>query len=338
MLAGVFASPGEFALKERATPTLQHADDVLLQVRACGICGTDLHILANPSPIPVPPGAILGHEYTATVVQIGSRVTQIQPGDCVVVDPSITCGVCAYCRGGLLNCCLNIATLGVTRDGGLAEYTIAPAHALHKIRADVPAHLAALAEPLACVINGAEKIKIQPGESAIILGAGPIGLLFAQFFRAAGAGKIIVSEIAHARAQMARDLGVDIVVNPQAQDLVEIIRGETGIGADVVVDAVGVLCDVAAQAVRRGGRILLFGFNPHAAPKISQSIITRGEITIFGSYIAKHSFPRAVQIIERGILPLEKLITHRFALRDAATAIETMRRGAGIKIVVHPGE
>lgn len=336
MLAGVFESPGVFALRERATPALQNDDDVLLRVRACGICGTDVHILANPSPIPVQPGSILGHEYTASVVQVGARVSQSQPGDCVVVDPSITCGVCEYCRRGLLNCCLAIATLGVTRDGGLAEFNIAPARALHKIRAEVPAHLAALAEPLACVINGAEKIHVQPGEAALILGAGPIGLLFAQFFRAAGAAQIIVSEISDARAQIARDNGAHLVVNPQTQDLVALVKRETGIGADVVVDAVGALFDVAVQAVRRGGRILLFGFNSHAAPKISQSIITRGEIAIHGSYIAKHSFPRAVQLIESGTLPLAKLITHRFALNDAASAIETMRRGEGIKILVEP--
>ena len=336
MLAGVFNAPGVFALQERALPTLQADDDVLLRVRACGICGTDMHILAVPSPIPVKPGAILGHEYTATVVQVGSCVTHLQPGDHVVVDPSLTCGMCEYCRRGLLNCCLNVVTLGVTRDGGLAEFNIAPAHTLHKIRADVPAHVAALAEPLACVVNGAEKIKLQPGETVLILGAGPIGLLFAQYFRAAGAAKIIVSEISNARAQMARDNGADLVINPQTQDLIEIVKGEAGIGADVVVDAVGALFDIAAQTVRRGGRILLFGFNPHAAPKISQSILTRGEITVHGSYIAKNSFPRAVQVIESGKLPLEKLITHRFPLSDATTAIETMRRGDGIKILVEP--
>jgi 2-desacetyl-2-hydroxyethyl bacteriochlorophyllide A dehydrogenase len=336
MLTGVFQSFGVFGLEDRPMPALQHDDDVLLQVRACGICGTDIHILAVPSPIPVSPGRIMGHEYTATIIRVGAGVTHLQAGDCVVVDPSITCGVCEYCRRGLLNCCLNIATLGVTRDGGLAEFSVAPAGALHKIRADVPEHLAALAEPLACVIHGAEKVNVQPGETVLILGAGPIGLMFAQFFRAAGAAKILISEISEPRARLAQDCGADLVIDPQTQDVLEIVKGESRIGVDVVVDAVGALFDLAVQTVRRGGRILLFGFNPAASPRIPQSVITRGEISVYGSYIAKNSFPRAIQLIEAGKLPLEKLVTHRFPLNEAVSAIETMRRGEGIKILVTP--
>ncbi|MCL5951388.1 MAG: alcohol dehydrogenase catalytic domain-containing protein [Chloroflexi bacterium] len=326
MLAGVFQSPGVFAVQECPMPILQRDDDVLLQVRACGICGTDLHILSVPPGIPVEPGSILGHEYTATVVQVGAGVVDLQPGDTVVVDPSLTCGACAYCRMGLPNSCRHIETLGVTRNGGLAQYSVVPARTLHKIHADVPAHLAALAEPLACVVHGAEKVKFQPGESALILGAGPIGLMFTQFFRAAGAADILVSEVSSVRAQVALENGADRVINPQTET----------VAVDLAVDAVGSLFDIALQSVRRGGRILLFGVNQHARAALAQYNITRGEISVYGSWIAKDSFPRAIHIIESGRLPLEKLVTRCLPLRDAPAAIEAMRRGEGIKIQVLP--
>lgn len=337
MLAGVFETAGHLSLLERPDPELTRSADVLLQVHACGICGTDLHILSDPPGIRIAPGSILGHEYTAIVLQVGSAVTAFQPGDQVVVEPTVNCGMCEYCRLGLNNLCLTPRIIGVHRDGGMARYNVAPASALHKIRSDVPSDLAALAEPLACVLSGAEKLRVQPGESALILGGGPIGLLFVELLGAMGAGKIIVSEPLPYRARMASECGADVVIDPKIQDIRSFVLNATKLGADVVVDAVGSLFDVAIQNARRGGRIVLFGLNHHAAPTIPQHLITRHELSVYGAFNARHSFPQAVRLIENGTMPLEKLITHRVPLSDAPDGIELLRRGEALKVLILPG-
>ena len=215
MQAVVFHGPGHWALEEFPRPRIQAADDVLLRVDRVSICGTDIHILSDPPGHPATSGSILGHEYVATVTDIGDGVINVKPGDRVVIDPNITCGLCDYCRMGLTNVCENMTTLGIFRHGGLAEFNLAPAKALHKIDRDVPPERACLAEPLACVWHAFEKTNVVPGESVAILGAGPIGLLFLMLFKTAGAGKVFVIEPTDFRRQTAERLGAN-VINPKA--------------------------------------------------------------------------------------------------------------------------
>ena len=138
MRAVVFRGEGKWAVESVAVPRVRADDDVLLKVDRGSICGTDLHILSVPPAHPATPGSILGHEYVATVVEGGNKVTQLKSGDRVVVNPNVTCGICRYCQMGLSNVCENMTTLGIFRDGGLAEFNLAPARALHKISRDVP--------------------------------------------------------------------------------------------------------------------------------------------------------------------------------------------------------
>ncbi|WP_018086712.1 zinc-dependent alcohol dehydrogenase family protein [Desulfurispora thermophila] len=338
MLAAVFTAPGKLELQQVPVPKIQAPDQVLLKVLAASICGTDLHILHVPPGHPGTVGSILCHEYVGEVLEVGSAVTEFAIGDHVVVDPNLTCGSCCnYCKNGMPNMCSNMTTLGIFMDGGFAEYNVAPARALHKISKDVPPEIAVFAEPLSCVVNATQKIKLQPGETAVVLGAGPIGLYFTQIFKASGAGKIIVAEISSFRQHYARVSGADVVVNPAQENLVQIVQEHTGgLGADVVVDAVGTLLKDAIQIARRGGRILLFGQNQNARAEIAQNDITRNELTIMGSFIAKYTFPPTIKLIESGILPLEKLITHRLPLREIEQGFDAMRRGEAIEVVIFP--
>jgi len=336
MQAIVFHGPGHWALEECPRPGIQAADDVLLRVERVSICGTDIHILSDPPGHPATPGSILGHEYVATVADVGESVSNVKPGDRVVIDPNITCGLCDYCRLGLTNVCENMTSLGIFRHGGLAEFNIAPAKALHKISHDVPAERACLAEPLACVLHAFEKTAIVPGESVAILGAGPIGLLFLMLFKSAGAGKVFVVEPTEFRRQMAERLGADAVLNPKTEDCLAEVRAATRIGVDVAVDAAGSLLPESLQLVRRGGRVILFGVNQHAERQINQYPITRHENSILGSYIQRTAFPKVVRILEAGFLPVEKLITHRLRLNEAGEAFEAMRAGTAIKAVIEP--
>lgn len=336
MLAAVFEGEGKLALRDVPKPQIAQDDDVLLRVEAASICGTDVHILSVPPGHPATPGSILCHEYAGEVLDVGPGVTTIKKGDRVVVDPNLTCGNCVYCRSGMPNMCENMTTLGIFMNGGFAEYNVAPAKALHRISRDVPPEIAVFAEPLSCVVNGTQKVRLQPGETAVILGAGPIGLLFTQMFKASGAGKIIVAEVLPLRARYAKESGADLVVNPKNEDLATIVKRETEVGADVVVDAVGSLLSDAVGLVKRGGKVLIFGMNQHARPEVKQFDITRYEVAVLGTYIAKFAFPMAVKILESGVIPVQKLITHRLKLSEVLEGFEAMKNGEAIKVVVSP--
>lgn len=336
MLAAVFEGKGKLNLKEVPTPEIKKPDEVLLQVEAASICGTDMRILEIPPGHPATEGVILSHEYTGKVLAVGGAVTQFKKGDRVVVDPNITCGNCSYCKMGIPNMCENMTTLGIFIDGGFARYNVAPAKVLHKIFPDLLPELAVFTEPLSCVVSATHKLKVHPGEVVVVLGAGPIGLLFIQMFKASGAGKIIVSEISEYRAKFAYESGASRVVNPLKDNLERIVKEETLVGADVVVDAVGTLFRSAMAIVRRGGQILLFGQNYQARAQVAQNDITKNELTVMGSFIARFTFPAAIKIIESKVLNLEKLITHRLPLEDVHKGIEAMRKGEAIKVIITP--
>src|SRR5437762_4752428 len=241
MQAIVFHGPGHWALEEFPCPCVPAGDDVLLRGGPASHWRTHNHLLPDPPGHPATPGSILGHEYVATVTDIGDGVINVKPGDRVVIDPNITCGLCVYCRMGLSNVCENMTSLGIFRHGGLAEFNLAPSKALHKIGQDVPTERACLAEPLACVWHAFERTNFVPGESVAILGAGPIGLLFLMLFKSAGAGKVFVIEPTEFRRQMADRLGADAVFDPKTEDCPAEVKAITRIGVDVAVDAAGSL-------------------------------------------------------------------------------------------------
>lgn len=336
MQAVVFQGEGRWQLDDVPMPEITADDDVLLKVDRVSICGTDVHILSVPPGHPATPGSILGHEYVATVVEVGRAVHHVAPGDRVVVDPNLTCGFCDYCRRGMTNFCENMTSLGIFRHGGLAEFNVAPARALHRISRSVAPERASLAEPLSCVVPAFEKAQFTPGESAVILGAGPIGLMFVMLFKTAGAGRVVVTETADFRRRKAMELGADAVIDPTKEDVGEAVRSVTRLGADVVVDAVGTLLPEAVVLVRRGGRVILFGMNQQAERAVNQYWLTRHEISIMGSYIQRTAFPYVVRLLEAGVLPVEKLITHRLRLSEFGIGLEAMRRGEALKVSITP--
>jgi threonine dehydrogenase-like Zn-dependent dehydrogenase len=336
MLAAIFVEEGRLELREVPIPEIKEGDQVLLQVEVASICGTDLRILDTPPGHPANKGVILGHEYVGRIISLGKDVHGFKEGDRVVVDPNITCGACPYCRMGQPNMCLNMTTLGIFIDGGFASHNVAPARALHKVSPPLPSEVAVFAEPLSCVLSGFLKLEARPGELAVVLGAGPIGLSFVQLFRASGAGRIIVSEVSPLRRRMALESGATRVLDPRKEDIVQVVLQETELGADIVVDAVGSLISEALASARRGGRILLFGQNIKARAEIVQNEITRNELTIMGSFIARFTFPQVIKMLESEVLDVEKLITHRFPLERISEGLEVMRKGEATKVIIKP--
>jgi threonine dehydrogenase-like Zn-dependent dehydrogenase len=348
----VFDSPGKFRFEDRPKPQIKKPDDVLLKVRGIGICGTELHILHPDAIHPSIPGIILGHEYTATVEEVGSDVTEFKPGDTVIVDPHPACGRCEFCREDRPDRCTQLyypaghefanhpITAGIFKDGAHTNYTVAPANSLYHISPDVPFEQAALAEPISCVACAVEKLHVKDGDVASILGAGPIGLLFVALLKMNGASKIIVSEPSEYRRQKALECGADIVVDPTKEDLKAVVMRETNDdGVDISVECVGDKFAVACDMARNGGKVLQFGHDEIATPKINiGQLVVRKDLEIHGAFIGKYMFKRTAELIESGKLPLDVIASHVIPLSKFQDALDLLRAQQALKVVIVPEE
>ena len=335
MNAGVFARPGVLEIQEREVPRLQNPDDVLLEVEATGVCGTDLHVLSDPPGHPATEGAILGHEIVARIVETGAEVTQFSVGQRVVVDPNLKCGLCRPCRRGLQNHCVNWTTIGIFRDGGFAKYVVVPQRALHPLLESIPTEDAVWTELLSCVIGSTDRAAVQPGQTALVIGAGPAGMLHALMFQAAGA-KVFIADVAPFRLNLAEKAGVE-TINVKESNLRDTLMSVTdNWGADVVVDAVGTQVASALDLVATGGTVSLFGMNAHAKQDISQNLVTRKELSVFGSFVGYHVFPRAIDVLALGAISPAQLTTHRVSVADLPEGVAAARRGEAMKVMVTP--
>lgn len=333
MKAAVFEKAGVLNIKDVPVPVLESDEQVIVKIDAVSICGTDVRGLANPPQVFFKEGVIIGHECAGVVIKTGSAVTNVCVGDKVVVHPNQWCGKCYYCRIGEINLCDNFQHVGDSRDGAMAEFLNVPEKLVYKISEDIPVSTACLVEPLACVLNATNSVRVHPGESVVILGGGPIGMIFMMIYKKAGA-RVYVSDISDNRRNFALELGADGVVNPMESDLGEYVREKTCIGADIVVDAVGILLPQTSTLVKKGGDIILFGLNANAREPLNQMPIVINEATVHGKFIAKGTFPMAISIIEQGIIPIEKLVTHEIGIEDTMKGVAMMASGEAVKVVV----
>ena len=336
MRAAAFAGDGVVELRDIPEPSLEAADDVLIAVEACGICGTDLQILNVPPGHPADPGVVMGHEFIGRVAALGAdaAATGLEIGQRVAVDPDATCGTCRFCRAGRPANCENIRALGIFRNGALAPFAKSPARAVYPISDGPATEVAALIEPLACVVNGANRANPRPGESALIYGAGAIGCLFVAVFRAAGVSPIVVIEPTEARRSVVTAVGADEALAPDAFDARR--RELFPAGADIVVDAVGTRFGAAVDEASLGGRILLFGQNANVRPEVHQYTITARSLTVMGTYITNFTFPQAIRMVEQGILDLAPIVTHVLPLDRLPDGLDLLRSGAATKVIIRP--
>jgi 2-desacetyl-2-hydroxyethyl bacteriochlorophyllide A dehydrogenase len=334
MPAAVLVGEGTLAITERPRPRVRRSGDVLIDVEACGICGTDLHILSRPPGHPCRLGVVLGHEFVGVVAEAGTDVKSLRPGDRVVVEPHVACGACRWCQRGLVNHCEHFTTHGVFIDGGLASQVAVSARACHRISHSVPAHLAALAEPLSTVVNGVRLAAVQPGETFVVIGAGPIGLLLCALLDLAGA-TVVAVEPSPLRRSLALSMGAVAALDPDTDEVCGRIMDVTsGFGADATVDAVGDQLGSCLDLVRKGGRVVLFGIDTQARTEISQARITRDELQVLGAFVGRNVFPAAVRLLEQGRLDLEPMITHRIRLEQLPEELDRLRTGKAAKVIV----
>ena len=336
MKAAVFEKQGILKIKDIEEPKITRGDDVIIKVEAASICGTDIHILSVPPKHPAKEGAVLGHEFIGKVVETGSEVKRVKKGDRTVCDPEKYCYSCNYCDMGYFNMCENSSCIGIFSNGGFAEYVVVPEKSLFKISNSIESDVAALINPLSNVIGGMLKVDYCQGQDVLILGAGPIGLMYQMTFKAGGIDKIIITEPSDYRQGIAKELGADVVINPKEKDVASEVKKITELGVDYSVDAVGSLMEDAILSTKRNGIVILMGIDTNARSNIQQSLITRNELKVLGSYCSNNLYPRTIKIVESGVLPLEKLITHRIGLDDILKGIEEIKSGKTVKIIVYP--
>jgi threonine dehydrogenase-like Zn-dependent dehydrogenase len=338
MKAVVFHDPGHVELQERPDPKARSERESLIKILACGLCGSDMRTMTDPPQMPCNPDTVLGHEIVG-VVDMPAADSGFAPGDVVVAVPNYPCRQCASCKSGLVNLCDNFEHIGSHSDGGLAEWLWVPDEFLHAVPAGLDPYVAALAEPLGCVLNGTTRASWGPGKPAVILGAGPIGLLFLAVAKLSGAAPVIVSEPNAARAALARDLGADHVLDPADPETPERIAALIGgHGAATVIDALGTLLDTALRLVAKGGEIFVFGVNHAAEIKIKPAVIVDKEVTIRGVYIAKGTFPLALQLLGAHQELFGKIVSDRIPIEQWARAKDLLMSGtAPGKILVTMG-
>jgi threonine dehydrogenase-like Zn-dependent dehydrogenase len=350
MRAAVFKGEGVLELEERPVPSVVDPGDVVLEVGGVGVCGSDLHILDVPPRHAAKPGVIMGHEFAGTVVEVGREVTNVRVGQRVAVDPNPPCGRCENCRRGLPNFCVPLFnnpatdpgwpyTPGQWWDGAMARYVRVPAYFTYPISDAVPFWQAAVAEPLGCVLNGIEKAKPVVGERAVVFGAGPIGLFFVALLRLAGVSQIVVSEPAEVRRQVAETCGATLATDATGEAFVEAVRSLTsGRGADIVIDAVGHLFPQAIEVAAPAARVILLGVDSSASVTITPLALTSRELRVYGVFLMKNTMSRAVQLLEDGVLPMDRIVTHRLPLSQVHDGIALARAGEAVKVVCHPDE
>lgn len=343
MKALVLKQYRHFAIEDFPVPELQ-ADEVLVRVRACGICGSDVHGMDGSSGRRIPP-IIMGHEAAGVIAEIGAAVTGWKKGERVTLDSTVSCGECWYCRRGQVNLCENRRVLGVScgeyrRHGAFAEYVAVPARILYHLPENLSFEQAAMVEAVSVAAHAVERMPLALGASVAVVGTGMIGLLVVQVLRAKGCGKIIAVDLDEGKLKLASKLGATHTIGAGEPELQQKIRALTdGRGADAAFEAVGLAVTVktAIDSVRKGGSVTLIG---NLKPQVElplQSVVTR-ELTLIGSCASAGEYPACLDLIASGKINVTDFISATPPLEEGAQWFERLYAGEKglMKVLLKP--
>jgi L-iditol 2-dehydrogenase len=339
----VLENTKQFVLKDVPDPETG-PQEVLVQVKACGICGSDVHGMDGSTGRRIPP-IIMGHEASGVIAAIGAQVSDFKAGDRVTFDSTVYCGCCYFCRRGDINLCDNRRVLGVScgdyrRDGAFAEYLAVPERILYRLPDNVSFEQAAMVEPCSIAVHAVARTPISLNDTALLVGSGMIGALVIQCLRAAGCGRIIAVDVEPAKLELAQKMGADVVLNAGHTDVLTEIKHRTNNrGADVAFEAVGTSAAVqtALDGIRKGGSLSLIG---NLSPMIEfalQSAVTR-EITLYGSCGSRGEYPACLEMIARGTLDVQALITAVAPLSEGPRWFERLyaKEKGLLKVMLQP--
>lgn len=333
MRCQVLYGPRDLRLENRPEP-VPGDRDVLIRVRTVGLCGSDFHRYMGHRQIPGP--LVLGHEFSGDVACVGRSVTRFKPGDRATVQPNFGCGECGMCRAGKENLCQERLGLSVNIDGCFADYVAVPEGYTWHVPQGLSYEQAAVAEPLAVAVRAVKRARITPAGTVVIVGAGPVGLLTLQVAKASGAYAVVVDIIAW-KLELAKQLGADIAISGNPEDLPAALEEATGQrGVSVVIETAGVpsTVEAALQLVAPGGRVILVGLAQTAAQIVPARIVS-GEVELLGSYIYTHDeFGTALTLIERKIVNVDAIVSHRLPFDRLTEAFSILERGEGCKVLI----
>lgn len=332
-----------FCIEDVPIPELG-PEDVLVSVKACGICGSDVHGMDGSTGRRRPP-VIMGHEAAGVIAEVGPETTNWKPGDRVTFDSTAYCGRCDFCRRGQINLCNQRRVLGVScedyrQDGAFAEYVAVPQHILYRLPEALTFEQAALVEPLSIAFHAARRTPLALNDTAVVVGAGMIGLTIIQTLRAAGCGRIIAADIAQDKLTLAAKLGATHTVDcADGSALEKILQLTHGCGADVAFEAVGVAAtvDLAVRCVRKGGAVTLVGNVSPNVPLPLQVVVTR-ELTLNGSCASAGEYPACLDMMARGAIQTGPLLSAVAPLAEGATWFDRLyaREPGLVKVVLRP--
>ena len=318
--------------------------DVLIQVRACGICGSDIHGYDGSSGRRIPP-LVMGHEAAGVVKAVGSEVSAFSAGDHVTFDSTVSCGDCSFCRRGSINLCDNRKVLGVScgeyrQHGAFAELVAVPDNICYRIPDSLPFEHAAMIEAVSVAVHAANRTPVTLGDSAVVVGSGMIGLLVIQAIRLAGCSTVIAVDLDEGRLAKAKELGADIGLKADEVDVAKEVRKLTGgHGADVSIEVVGATATIATaiESTRKGGAITLVG---NLAPEVQmplQAIVTR-ELSVYGSCASNGEYPACIELLEKGAIRVDPLITATASLDDGPEWFDRLYKGepGAMKVIIDP--
>lgn len=340
MKAAVYYGPGDIRWEEVEDPQCG-PDDAIIKVKACGLCGTDVKTYRRGHPMFKPP-VILGHEFSGEIVDIGANINNCSIGDRVVVAPYVPCGSCAMCRLGEFELCESKIKIG----GAFTQYVKVNREVVEKGMFIIPDNLeftqATLVEPLACCLNALDDFNLHSGDTVLIVGAGPMGLINLETVKSSGAAKILVAEMHEERLSKAVELGA-IGLDPSKEDISTRVMDITkGVGVDVLIIAVG-LSEVAEKyipLVRKGGRVNLFGGFPSGSTiALDPNLLHYNQVVLTGSFgFTPHYIEKALYMISEGRIDLTGVITHKMKMEDIEKAIKLAIKQEALKVILYPEE
>ena len=322
MKAVEIVKPGIIRIVERPIPKIKE-NEVLVRVKAAGICGSDIHIYHGENAFATYP-RVVGHEFVGELVEVGTGVNDLQVGDRVAIDPVVSCGHCYPCRVGRHNVCKSLNVLGVHRDGGYQEYVAVAGTQAHKLPNTIPWKIAALVEPYTIAAQVMDRGRLAADDTVLICGAGPIGLIILQAVKMTGA-RVAIMDIVETRLNWAKEMGADLVINAKNSDLVkEMMTFTNNEGASLIYEATGnieILETCIHSIASAAGRVVVLGFSTNVV-KIPQVDIMSRELEIIGTRLNNNKFPLVIEWFTKGLVKPEKILTHTFALEEAQKAFE----------------
>lgn len=339
MKSAVFYGKHDLRVEEHEMPKVG-PKDVLIQVKACGVCGTDVHIYeGDKGAAEVTPPTILGHEFSGVIAEVGSEVTNYKAGDRVCIDPNCYCGACEPCRNGVVHYCEHMIGYGTTVNGGFAEYCAVNERQVYKLGDNTSFEQGAMTEPVACCLHGMDMCEIRPGHQVVVIGGGMIGLLMLQLSRLAGAAKVALLESVESKREVGKKLGADICIDPIHEDVKARLKEEGMTWVNTVIECVGRPSTIE-QAIDIAGNkavVMMFGLTkPDETISVKPFEIFRKELVLKASYINPYTQKRALDLIDSGRLDVSSMVYEVADLDELADILSNPELRAKGKYIISP--